>query len=148
MVNIIGFSDEKIGFDKLEKVFTKTNGLGQAIEIHRSEKLGQSISLGALESYLNEFRIYLDRAHTSLTDLRIVLVVNNVDIALKVEQTEQSFLARSEFPNCIDLALGVSGDKKCINVLFEGELQDRINHLKFSTVIDFFYRGSRHTLVS
>jgi hypothetical protein len=33
MVNLIGFSDEKIGFDKLSEVIFKTNGLAFLVDI-------------------------------------------------------------------------------------------------------------------
>jgi len=68
---------------------------------------------------------------------------------LKVEPTDMSYLAHSQFPNCVDLALGVANQNRNIGVVFEGEIsEEQTTHLKFSLVFDFIYNGVRNTLIN
>jgi hypothetical protein len=102
----------------------------------------------SLEKYLNEFKIYIDRARNCLTDFRASLVVDNADIMLKVEPSDMSYLAHNEYPNCIDLALGLSNQNRTFGVLFEGGMEEKNAPLKFSLVFDFVFNGVRNTLVT
>jgi hypothetical protein len=53
--------------------------------------------------------------------VRISLVVNDANIAFKLEPTELSFVSDNKYPNCVDLALGVVNRTKLVNIIFEGE---------------------------
>lgn len=99
----------------------KTNGLAFLIEIH-NEHQQRAISTNSLEKYLNEFKIYMDRARNCLSDVRISLVVDNSDVALRVDQADISFLAHSLYPNCIDVALGICSQNRMLGVVFGGDL--------------------------
>jgi hypothetical protein len=107
----------------------------------------KSVSRLAIEKFMNEFNIYIDRTKNTFNDVRISLVVNRSDLAIKVEPTELSFVIDNEYPNCADLALGITNINKSLNFIFEGEPDPETTFLKFSLVVDLVYRGIRNTLI-